>query len=199
LARTFDRSEGVTAVHEPEPLTAALNIDAAGGSSAVEGLRSLRSITGEGVYLESGAFLGFLAEDLVEAFPGARFLHVHRDPRAFVASALATWFPPQEHHSWWPEIPLDSPPLRMIWWWNAVNRAGVEALRNFGPGAVLRVGTEELWHGGGVGRVAEWLGVPPPPPSVPVNSRLGQAEWDPAWEGFLADHAGEVMDELGYH
>lgn len=201
LARTLDRVAGVTAEHEPEPVLASLNRRAAEGDSVVDELRALRSIAGDGIYFESGAFLGFLSEAVIEAFPGARLLHVHRDPRAFVASALSTWFPPQEHHSeWWPRSIPDSPPLRMIWWWNAVNAAGLEACRRHGPDVALCAGTEELWKDG-IGRVAEWMGVQAPQrPSVPVNSRLGRhVEWDPSWEGFLADHAGEVMDSLGYH
>jgi len=195
LADTLDQLEGVTAIHEPEPRLFAANRAAAEGAVCDDLLRSMRPNVGEALYVETSPFTAHLVPAISRVFPGARFIHLHRCPRAFVSSALSLWFPPED--SWWPNtIPFEEPWQRMVWWWAEVNRIGLEC-----PGDVFRVKSEDLWNGSSLGDLAEWVskGSGVIGPAKRVNTGGAQLTWRVNWEPFLQEIAGPVMYALGRH
>lgn len=92
-----DPSSGVSCLHEPEP-----NLDLEGSSyvkgdisfKKVENIIStsrrkiLRDIPRENIYLESNGGLSYVLDPLAKVFPKLKIIHILRDPRTFIASAV---------------------------------------------------------------------------------------------------------------
>lgn len=166
-------------------------------------------------YVDTSPFAAFLAEGLRAAFARSRFLNLSRDPRAFVRSALARdWGLRSGRRShWWPaNCPHEQPHELLIWWWAEVHRKGLELEAEWGPEIVRRVRVEDLWSDpGAVLGLLEWTGVLPDADGpqrwlgailekqrTKVNANTHHAEWEPEWDAFLREVAGETMEAMGY-
>jgi hypothetical protein len=98
LAHHFGRDPDVRAVHEPRPSrglrfwTVAYLEGAVDPSMMASTLRRYRTgffdQTTERVYVESNNFLAAFAESLIETFDQPTLIHVVRDPRGYVRSAI---------------------------------------------------------------------------------------------------------------
>lgn len=120
IAETLSQHSQVTAYHEPNPQLIRLSADYAYGmvddDAAIEELTCIYRNThqpGQGVYCESDQNLFNLSHLLLQIAPKSRFLHLIRDGREFVASAM--------HRQWFSEKDLNdclySEPLDSRWSW----------------------------------------------------------------------------------
>ena len=228
----------MTALHEPKPSRtlriASARFLAGRTSRANMALllerkrRKLYAGIGTPIYLESNPYwYGFL-DVLGEVFAGPRIVHITRDPRTMVRSALnfgtqrglkrlfsavvPYWKirpelldrnPPKR---WWQMSPLE----RIAWHWRVVNSHLDRGAELYGQD-YRRFRYEDLFlaNGGGLGDLAEWIGVGEDSKALadmarsPVNRSMRQvvAEWDrwpEADRRTLLGHCAELMQTYGY-
>ena len=221
LARIASQFAGIAAAHEPFPeLTYP-------GRLAIEGnweadpvtMHLARGRLVEGAYtrqqhyLECALNLSHLADDISRAFVGARFIHLHRDPREFVRSALSKhWFAgasTQDHY--FPRLGEGPPAILAIRYWAAVHREGLRLERDLGESLVHRIASEDLWTDPEAWeRMLHWIGGEKDVPrdlcsrtrGITWSVLLGRRNTTPnpkpdwEWEEDLQAIAGDVLDEL---
>lgn len=239
LAEYFNASyPNVCARHEPKPsrsLRILGNRRLCGRLSreaAVEALRRARRplerMTGGDVYLEANPYLCGFVDVLPDAFGPTRVIHLVRDPRTYIRSAINFSFargvrglatalvpdwslkpdrceakPPRR----WREM---DPIERLAWFWNRINGVLDGAERRYGAD-YLRVRFEDLFDRDGTGLrgIAAWLGLPPEPALVnsmrekAVNASRrrecpGWDEWSPEARRLVVQHCGERAARYGY-
>ena len=151
-----------------------------------------------------------LAFHLARAFPTSKFLHLVRDPREFVSSALPRhWYRYDNAKShWWPRsVPYEEPWQRLIWYWDLTHSRALHVEKRH---KTLRVMSRAMWTDTEtLNGLVFWLGVSDHElryhagtmaacQARPVNAggKLNTA-WDPAWDPFLREVAGRTMDKLG--
>jgi hypothetical protein len=174
----------------------------------VEGSRARQRL-----FFDTSPMLSHLAEPIRHAFGNARFVHLVRPPKAFVRSALGSgWYEYEgPMGDAWPRPPDPSwkPWQCLVWLWAEVHREGLELERAWGPDVVRRLPMDELVSSSdGLERLLAWMGLE----AEHVGGVLGAAwqtlaqtrnpsprlpAWDPGWDGFLGDVAGDVARELG--
>ncbi len=233
-----DCFEDVTALHEPKPsrqLRMASTARLAGRKSK-EQLSSLlassrRTIVGDlstGTYVESNPFLYGFVDVLPEVFSQPHLLHVVRDPRTMIRSALN--FRSQRGIKWvlssfWPnwiikpEL-IDANPTRtwnqmshverIAWYWATINRhIQQSAAETELP--TRREKFEDLFQtdGTGIRQLADWLKLKERPGKLDtmlqkkVNASQSQEidlwqDWSQENRDFVYQHCGELMSEYGY-
>lgn len=225
LTHFLNHFEGIKAVHEPYPSMFEVNrhraeglIKAREAAYTVRQMRShfVRNCYHHGItYAEISPFMAHLVVPTKMAFKGARFIHLVRGPRAFVKSALPrAWYQyPTIQSHWWPK---NHPPnldqtQRLIWWWNEVHSRGLTAEKKYGAQGCFRLRAEDMWtKPEPLKDLARWALVPEievdrcdgfisQSQERPRNvSQQKRAEWDPAYEPFLKEVAGDTMEALGY-
>lgn len=221
LSRALDSLPGVDAVHEAYPNLLREGRLAAEGlklkrDACVRLLHLARGLLVEGAYLRQGMFadlspfLTFLAEDIAAAFRQHRFVHLHRDPRAFVVSAMAKgwWTPNGINSHLYPEVPGKEPWQKAIRFWTLTHK---EAIRLEGVLPVYRLAAEDLWTDvKAFERFLAWLGQSEEKSrqmrgvgaslvtGEGKNEAKGKRGWNDEWDGYLLNIAGGVMKELGY-
>jgi hypothetical protein len=172
----------------------------------------------ESVYVESNNFLAGFAESLIEEFDEPTLIHVVRDPRSYVRSAInkgaasglkgfANRFVPFAHLDL--ERDSDAPIIqRSARYWTLVN----EHLRSVGEGysSYHLFKYEDLFDGRSgefqrlVGVVGAGEGVLDPRRDVekvnqsPLDLIPPWDEWSTTQQRVLADECGEVMTRFGY-
>lgn len=124
--------------HEKPPDLDIFGIDYYEGRIPDWRARAVLLQTRRGVYFEANNRLFAMSRALKEAFPDARFIHLHRDPRSYVPSALSkppssTWDSGRRRYrSEALSGPLDSPLLdRACTYWTRYNRRILEDLRPY--------------------------------------------------------------------
>lgn len=222
LANLLNNFEALHAVHEPFPSLFGWNRKRAEGhGNCADVVRAVRSdlvenAYGRGMtYVDCSPFLSHLVDDVAEAFSASRFIHISRDPRAFVCSAAPrSWYrlPTTQDH-WWPRnYPADSSNVeRLLWWWNEVHSRGLEAEEKH---TVFRLRAEDMWSDvDAVRGLLEWLQLPETlterahaviaaaqnsPRNTAKAKQITRTEWSPEWDSFLYATCGETMEALGY-
>jgi hypothetical protein len=180
------------------------------------------------VYLEANPYLYGFASVLDRVFARVRVIHLVRDPRSYVTSAInsgaasglkglvASTFPfaSLQPHRAEPQCfsaAKDwSPVERFAWGWTFVNRRLASVADHFGD-RYRRVRYEELFRpdGRAARELADWLELREIPGRLelllrsPVNasrgSRIGPWErWSDGERAHLFAHCGELMQDLGY-
>jgi len=214
LARAFDSLPGVDAVHEAYPnllyegrlayekkglkRAAAVRLLYLARATLVEG-----SYDRQGMFMDLSPFLTFLAEDLAFAFRSSKFLHLHRDPRTFVPSALAKgWWSKGQNEHLYADVGGKEPWQKAIRFWAVTHR---EALRLENILPTYRLAAERLWSDGrAFEELLAWLGQDEAKAKQArgvgegVNRAKNKRPWDEAWEQYLRKVAGDVVEELGY-
>jgi len=238
LAHHLSRCYGnVTAVHEPRP---SWRLRIASGKSICgrmtpDGLATLlarsrqRSVAQiiRPIYIESNPFLwGFLGA-FEKVFDKPMILHVVRDPRTYIRSAinwgacrgikqlLNTYFPYWHPH---PEqiSPTDRPwsrmsdIQRMAWYWKLVNTELNRGQELYGD-RYLRIRFEDLFarDGSGLKQFTSWVGLPwkdgllASANSEKVNASRGSAcpkfeQWPPERQEQALEYCRELMGLYGY-
>jgi hypothetical protein len=239
LAHHMDRCcQGVCALHEPPPSwrLRRASIKALSGhikkdelrATLIDLRRGLVSRLDRPIYIESNGLLQGFLEVLPEVFDRPKVVHVVRDPRTYVRSAInfgamsglkwmaasfwPYWFPKPEHFTpkrrpgWW-EM---SPPERLAWVWMIINTQLNRGEQLFGED-YLRIKFEDLFakDGSGFERLTDWIGLPRSPGlrdaankenvNASHKERLPKFDqWDPALKTALLRHCGELMRLYGY-
>jgi hypothetical protein len=220
LCRLLDGLGRLDACHEPFPVLFREGARAVAGDGLPEAhaARLLQVARGSLVeasheagraHVDCTALMSHLAGGLRAAFAWSRFIHLVRAPRDFVCSALADgWYAPDSPFR--PLLPAPPDPAwapwqSLVWLWDRIHREGLALERRWGPFLVHRVHAEALfagpraledllvWMGGPEeaarlhrGRTAEVL-------RARHNASRERPTWDPAWEGFLREQAGETL------
>lgn len=229
-------SPTIEATHEPAPRLIKASFDAymSGGNIAGQSRwRELvlaarddfvRAAVRQGkVYLETSNRLTYLAPALAEAFPASRFLHLYRDPFAFVRSAMRRRY--YDGHNWdfarvrpRPDDPLADrwstlPKVECCaWLWHRTNADIRQWLQTLPESRRLSVRAEELFAGNAqvLHRLFELCDSRVPPAErirevltaklnaqqsgeFPEASGWSAAELDAVWS-----HVGALASELGY-
>jgi len=228
----------VRACHEPTPswrLRRASN-KALCGHAGLDELtdllaRSRRRLArgiAEPIYVESNPYVSGFVEAIDRVFDRPLLIHVVRDPRTFVRSSInfgafrglkllanhfvPYWMPKPEYFG----RPCErrfrqmSPPERMAWYWNLVNRALNRGQEVYGD-RYLRIRFEELFarDGTGMSLLTDWMGLPRNPKLIEAaNSEQVNAsrdrhfprwpDWDESLKARLLEHCGELMALYGY-
>lgn len=233
-----DCFEDVTALHEPKPsrhLRMASTARLANRKSKQQ-LASLLEKSRQEIcqnlatskYVESNPFLYGFVDVLPEVFPDAHLLHVVRDPRTMVRSALN--FRSQRGIKWllstfWPnwmikpELMEPSPVRtwsqmshveRIAWYWNTINRH-IQSAAEEAKLPTRRVKFEELFQadGEGIRQVADWLNLSEQPGKLDtmlttkVNASRSKEvslwqDWNAEDRQLVYQHCGPLMEEYGY-
>jgi hypothetical protein len=234
LARYLDANfSGVTAVHEPAPswrLRIASFARISGRLSREDLCARLRSArrraldsAGEGLYVESNPFLSGFVEVLDEVFHEPLVVHVVRDPRDSVRSALnhgvgrgAKALASRVVPYWYPNVrallKLDHAPdwiERAAGLWMILNRTIAEGGMHCRHYHRLRY--EDLFdaRNSGLHALCGWLGLefPGPGAAMTPTERVNPGRLDvmPAWPAWSASQCAAVericrpgMDQFGY-
>jgi hypothetical protein len=224
LCHLLNRFGEVRATHEPYPAMFEVNRHRAEGritkGEAIYACRQMRSQLvrhsyhhGQ-VYVDVTPMTAHLVNDFKAAFEGARFIHLARNPRDFVLSALPRlWYEyPTSQSHWWPKNhPKNyNQAQRLMWWWNEVHTRGLAAEKRYGDDC-YRLRAEDMWTQiEPVRNLLRWLQVPEivaercdgivaEAQERPRNkSQQQKSEWSPMWEDFLQDTCGKTMRRLGY-
>lgn len=239
LAHHLDQCyENVTALHEPRPSWRLRRASAKAISShiSLDNLRRLlessrrKLVAGvtSPIYVESNPYLCGFLDVLGDVFDNPLVLHVVRDPRTYVRSALnwgamrnlkylantyvPFWIPKPDHFAGntetrWRDM---SEPERMAWFWSAVNRElnrGEEIHRE----NYLRMRFEDLFakDGTGLKRLMQWIGLPWKDELLASanseNVNASRAKQCPSWKQWPAEmqeqvlrHCRELMSLYGY-
>ncbi len=172
LAHLFNLVSGVYASHEPEPHLYGLSKIAYEQlpNDGSKGMRSLlceafltarrkrfadTALTGRR-YVETSPQVTFLAPLIVEALPRVKFVHIVRDPRSVVRSAMRRrWYQGNKFDCWrivpgndskdaesWQQ---ESPFERNIWLWSETNRWIGDFLSQLPADQKLTVKSEQLF------------------------------------------------------
>ena len=209
--------EGARAIAgDPLPEDAAVRLLHVARGRSVEGSFRRADLEEQctGSYFDVTCNMSHLAEDIKAAFADARFLHLIREPREFVCSALGMGFFRLEGKTayYWPGPPehCREPWQWACWYWGTVHRKGLDLESMWGPITVMRLRSEDLFGSpAGFERLVGWMDKD----SIDHISRtrggtyqvLGQhknrarfpkPDWDSAWDGYLEDVAGDVIDEV---
>lgn len=224
LAHFLNRFGEVRATHEPYPSMFEVNRHRAEGminkGEATYACRQMRSQLvrhsyhhGQ-VYVDVTPMMSHLVMDLRDAFAAAQFLHLVRDPRKFVCSALPRlWYEyPTVQSHWWPK---NHPPnlnqaQRLMWWWNEVHERGLKTEKKF-KDECFRLRAEDMWTK--VEPLQDFLRFLQVPEIVVERSegiiahaqerprnvaKQTPTEWSPWWDDFLYETCGKTMKALGY-
>lgn len=229
----------VLALHEPSPtrfrLRRAANRYLCGrltGEQLVAILSAERKALRNGgthtVYVESNPGLAGFLDAFGQVFDDFRVVHVVRDPRTYIPSALAWgvfrgakrllaeflpfWLPKPDHLPdpgglAWRRM---SHPQRLAWYWSFINRH-LDRAPGLYPGRCMRITFESLFarDGSGLARLVEWIGLPPTDRltlsanSENVNAsrkRAGTrwAEWDDRDRRAVLSLCAPMMATYGY-
>lgn len=236
LAALLDLVPTLAAHHEPSPLLYALSCTAYrfGGQPATDAvleeafLTARRELlagalgTGRG-YVETSPQLTFLAPAIHAALPGARFIHLVRDPRNVVRSAMRRrWYDGNPHdgtritpqsgtaaHALWGSF---SAFQKNLWLWHETNRWLLTILRSLPLEQTLQLHSEALFAADGqaLSRLFRFAGAEMPPTrniervlGKQLNAQQGgsfppPADWDSEMVEQLHAIAGETATALGY-
>lgn len=190
--------------------------------------RPLERMTGTQVYVEANPYLCGFVDVLTDVFGPTRVVHLVRDPREYIRSAinfsfargmraLATAIVPD-----WSLKPdrCENPPAkrwrdmpwieRLAWFWTRINGELARAERTFGADYV-RVRFEDVFDedGAGLQSLAGWIGLPDEPSLIEsmrqraVNSSRRRdcpnwSEWPAEWRGHVTRHCDELARRYGY-
>ena len=228
----------VRALHEPPPtrfrLRRAANRFLCNRMSRAELVKVLRGERGrmlaettQAIYVESNPGLAGFMDVFGEVFPSFQILHVVRDPRTYIQSALdwgvfrglkgvlANRLP-----FWLPKPDLTEPrdvrwrnlshQQRLAWYWKRINEHLDRGAQLY-PGRYTRMRYEDLFarDGSGLARFVEWIGLPPTEKltlsanSENVNAsrpRQGTkwAQWTAEDKRAVLHFCAPLMREYGY-
>jgi hypothetical protein len=239
LAQHLDRCyDDVCARHEPRPSWRLRRASAKAISSRIS-LDRMRQLLADSrkkllsgitrpIYIESNPYLCGFLDVLGEVFDKPRVLHVVRDPRTYVRSALnwgamrslkylantfiPFWIPKPEHvpGSRQPRWRQMSQAERMAWFWSTVNRELNRGQEIYGDD-YLRIRFEDLFakDGTGLKKLTEWIGLPYKPELLASanseNVNASRKQQCPSWKDWPADrkeqvlrHCRELMMLYGY-
>lgn len=228
LAHHFDNDPRVRAFHEPAPSrglrlwTVAYLEGAVDQASMTRTLRAYRTGFFEGIdepiYVESNNFLAGFAESLICEFDEPTLIHVVRDPRTYVRSAInngaalgwkgfANRYLPFAHVELEPTS--ENPSIqRSARYWSLVNRHLHTVGESYDAYHVFRY--EDLFSDDSqtLSRLAEIIGVGDRAMSRPESTRrLNQSphsvmppweEWSPSEQTIVIDECGELMAHFDY-
>ena len=233
-----DCYEGVTALHEPRPswrLRLASNARLANRKTPDQLARLLANsrreicsrITTEH-YVESNPFLFGFIDVLADVFPQPSLLHIVRDPRTMIRSALN--FRSQRGIKWlfsrfvpnWiikPELMESGPSKtwaqmslveRIAWYWATVNRH-IQTAAEQAQLPCKRKRFEDLFQadGSGVRELADWLQLVEKPGTLDqmlkqkVNASSSNEislwdQWSKEERQIVYEYCGELMADYGY-
>lgn len=229
---------GIRAVHEPRPswrLRIVANKYMAGQISREQAIRTFIqareqqiACTQQPIYAESNPFLVGFVDIISEVFHRPKIIHIVRDPRTMVRSALnfgkhrglKRWT--AELLPYWEIRPEqieahprkrwnEMTPLEIrAWMWSTKNEWLEKGAELYGKD-YLRVRFEDLFskHGNGLRMLADWIGVKEKPglleklleKKVNASRRTGMPVWD-QWSDSdrqqLMQYCGKLMAEYGY-
>ena len=239
IARVLNEGyRDVRAVHEPRPsrhLRIASFAHLAGRISKQRMVRllfknrqRLCERTQETTYVESNPFLVGFLEVLGDVFDSPQVVHIIRDPRTMVRSALnfggdhgikrlvstlvPFWITKPEHFDRsapqrWSQM---SPVERFAWFWTTVNQHLNQGEKLYGDN-YLRIRYEELFtpDGNGIRQLADWISLEPRDVDLaalldnPVNRSRRQIcppwhQWQEEDRQVVLHHCGELMERYGY-
>jgi hypothetical protein len=227
LAHYFDRDPRAHAVHEPSPSrglrfwTVAYLEGVVERPAMASTLRRYRTGSfkniGAPIYIESNNFLAGFAESLIDEFNEPLLIHVVRDPRTYIRSAinngaasglkgLANRFVPFAH------LPLDSEAehpeiMRSALYWNLLNGhlykvgQGYSSYHRFRYEDLFIAGTTQF------GRLTELVGAGRGEESVVAEEKVNQsprnlmpswAEWSQGQKRVVIETCAEMMARFGY-
>lgn len=239
LAKYFQEGcSEVTALHEPKPsriLRIASSRFMAGHHSKDDMARLLQSKRKKiltnietPIYVESNPYLYGFLDVLGNVFDRPQIVHITRDPRTMVRSAInfgsqrgLKWLfsavvpywtlrpeqmNPNPSRKWWEMTPVE----RMAWHWRIVNEHLSRGAELYGED-YRRFRFEDLFHAErpGLSDLADWIGVSHVAPALakmasrPVNrsKRNDVANWD-QWADSdrkaLLDQCGQLMQYYRY-
>ncbi len=237
LTKLLELSKDVWAEHEPGPqllrVTKALYEESPPSPQAASEfcrafaasrVRGLMWAARRGrVYAETSNRLTLAGHLLVELLPRARFIHLHRDPAAIVASGMSRrWY---DGHPWdeFRIAPRSDAPAasqwpmwdcfqKSCWYWNAMNEVCLEIGQLVSEKRFMQLSTDQLFapDNRAIGEIFDWLGVRRPPAEVvdriaSIRFNANAGDRFPPWEAwpeerreFLARIAGETARLLGY-
>jgi len=169
-------------------------------------------------YAELGAHLTLFAYEIAEALPQAKFLHMVRDPRFFVRSAIrCQWYARGRIHAGMKprhgEDAYDLWPLwgefqRSAWYWMACNRWIRLFGKHIGRDRFLRFYAEDLFAGRRLDELAAFLGLSLPADAEvrhvlerPLNAEAPGDFTDVSnWTQTLHDELDRIIgDEVGHY
>lgn len=225
LTHVLNDLEPFRAVHEPWPtlFMAAREIEdrQMPPQAATHVVKAARFLMVEQSYrrglrfVDTSPRMTSLAPAIRDTFSSATFIHLSREPRAFVRSANARqWYKLHHPQEWWfphkyPEQ-MTEPWQRLVWYWDQTHRHALELERVWGPDVVHRVKAEDLWANiESLNALLSFLGqsdlfIHASQPALeqqmrtPRNVGHAHADWTDEMETFLQDYAGKTMRELGY-
>ena len=231
-------NENVLAVHEPAPtrsLRAPAHRFLSGQISKEVATKKLRHArrqilngTVQGIYFESNPILSGFLEVFDDVFDSPQVLHIVRDPRTYVRSAmnfgsvsglralltrtLPYWFLKPEHldpstRTPWSKL---TDIQRLSWFWSTINRHLDQGQELFGE-RYRRVQFEELFHANSSTResVFQWLGIASPQQAEeresPAKVNASHKERCPKFANWSAEqveqfmhYCGDQMKQYGY-
>jgi len=223
LAWLLDHCAGLKAAHEPHPVLLMEGRRALEGDELdSEGAKRLIYTARVGLvehayycrstYVEISCSLTHLAPAIKAAFPESRYVHLIRRPQEYVTSCLAQGFfseGPRSHY--WPMWEGLEPWQRAVRYWALTHRRALELEQEWGSETVYRQRAEDLWReGDALEQLLRWVaGVPDGVQLAgcgrhrgtwggPRNASTQKPLWDPEWDEYLRDEAGDVMEEVGY-
>lgn len=183
LTRLFKLNKSNFVLHEPEPdlvyaAREAYNLGNGGTSARRLGITSSRyhlfkeCFLRNKVYIETNNKLTFFADALYELLPQSRFVHLIRDPRAFVRSAIRRRYFQGHDFDDGRIIPLDlssdewnnySPVQKNGWLWNETNQVIEDFVQDFDSSRLLKVHSEKLFKDPAVlQEISSFIGETPP-------------------------------------
>jgi hypothetical protein len=134
---------------------------------------------GHSLYVESNPGLSGFLDAFPAVFPEFKVLHVVRDPRTYIASALnwgvfrgvkglfakylPYWLPkPELANPAGPTWSRMTPVEKLAWHWTFINEH-LDRARTLYPGRYLRIKFEDLFarDGSGLAEAVKWMGLPP--------------------------------------
>ncbi len=229
-------SPGIVASHEPRPRLIKASFDAymADGNLAAQAhwrdlVLAARDdlvwgATQKGkVYVETNNRLTYLAPILAEVFPASRFIHVYRNPYAFVRSAMRRRY--FDGHNWdFARVcPRPDDPLAVRWeslpkveccawlWWRT-NHDAATWLATLSPERRLSLKSEDLFDGKpqALRTLFAMCGAELPPAErvrevlgAKLNAQQhgefpGASQWSAEDRARVWDYVGELASSLGY-
>lgn len=125
-------------------------------------------------YLETSFRVTFFAPHLARVFPRSRFVHLVRDPGAFVRSAVSRGYYAGSYGDIGRIVPLSGEPAaswpglgaheRCAWLWNETNAFVERFKQDVDPARVMTARAEDLFRDPAVTRtICEHAGLAPPP------------------------------------
>lgn len=174
-------------------------------------------------YGETGSYATFLAYVISEAIPQAKFVHVVRDPRAVIRSAMRRrWYRGHTYDAMRVTPRLDNPWAKAwkswslfeknIWLWAETNRYILKFTSSVGSERTILLKAEDLFASDlcVVSRVFKFLGLTPPSDRVvrqllarPLNKQISGSfpaleHWSSSMRSKPTEIAGSEMECLGY-